>query len=570
MRKQDLFNASIKLFIFALLIGVIYFLFRKVLSFSLPPGEISYNLISLPYYTFCSFYRMLFAYILSVIFSYVYGYYAATSLKREKVMLPVLDILQSIPVLGFFPAVVFFFISIFQGGRIGVEIASVVLIFTSQVWNMTFGVYESLTTYPEDLKDLTKTLNISGWQKFKRLIFPLTVPKMVYNSIMSWANGWYFLIACEIITLGPVNYKLPGLGSFLVDTSLTGKIKWTFIGLFVLIILIIILDIFVWKPLIFWAEKFKYEFVGGEFRKRPLGVNFWKSRTIIQITAKIKNVLILLWAATEGTIKFLNELFRWEKLKILFFVFKVVYRLGGVAIIAGLMSGFVLAGLKIYEIFLYPLPSEVKYLPMALLYSFLRLCAAYLISLLWCFPVAIWIGYNKKVSNILTPILEIIASVPATALFPLIVLLMIKIFGSMNLAAVILVLTGMQWYLLFNLMAGIKSIPDDLKEVATSLGLKKWIYFKKIIFPASFPSLITGSITAFGGGWNALIVSEYVVYRSSEYYVFGVGYLLAHATYKLGNVSLILLCVLSMIATISILNRVVWRKLYNIAAKKIK
>ncbi len=572
-RSLDIRSGAITAGVVLLILGLVFWLVELRTPTPLVAPTLPDQLHVLPGYALASFLRMLGAYILSLIFSVVYGYFAATRARAEKILLPILDVLQSIPILGFFPAAIFFFVNLLNGSRAGVELAAVFLIFTSQAWNMTFAVYEGLTTIPKELIESAAMMGLSGWRRFTRLLLPATIPKLVYNSILSWAGGWYFLIAAEIIAIGPVNYNLPGLGSFLSQTAANGQLGLTLAGLATLIVVIVLLDIVVWQPLSAWSEKFKYEYsaYAGE-NKPPLAMMLWRdffARSALGTVGRrvSRGAVGLFWAlitpfahTIEGATRqaWWQPLARWSR-RVLFVL------VAGVGAYATILLLLALAHLLTQ-----PFPAEASSIPLAILASAARLLAAYLISLAWTLPVAVWIGRNEKVGRWLTPVFEVVASIPATALFPLIVVLVISTTGTMDLAAILLVLTGMQWYLLFNLIAGVKSIPGDMLEAARSMGIRGPMFWRRLLLPAIFPSLITGSITAWGGGWNALIVSEYVVYAKRTYTAFGIGSLLDQATYVTGDATMLVLTLLAMIVTITLLNRLVWRRLYNYAASKFK
>lgn len=272
--RRNIWETLTKITAFLLVMGIAYFLYRERLHFALLPPHIPVEYRKLPIYTLWSLLRMFSAYILSLIFSYTYAYLAATSPRREGIMLAILDILQSVPVLGFFPAAVYFFVNLFHGSRIGVEMAAIFLIFTSQAWNITFSIYESIKTIPEEIKEAIDLMNISGLKKFFILIVPSSIPKVVYNSMMSWAGGWYFLIACEIIAIGPMNYHLPGLGSFLQMAVDKGRIDLALAGIGALVFVIFLMYFFIWQPLSYWAEKFRYEMVSST-AEPPLTYLMW-------------------------------------------------------------------------------------------------------------------------------------------------------------------------------------------------------------------------------------------------------------------------------------------------------
>ncbi len=505
----------------------------------------------IPYYAASSFLRMGIAYFFALCFALSYGYIAATNQRARKLMLPFLDILQSVPILGFFPAAVLFFIGLFNG-RPGVEMAAIFLIFTSMAWNLAFGVYESLTAIPKELVEAADSFGLRGWQRLENLTLPACVPKLVYNSVVSWSVGWFFLVASEIISAGSETYRLPGLGSFLIDTTYSGKTALMLVGLSSLVIIILLLELFIWKPMQSWADKYSYEYAGekkpGEFifDTRIIKYSF---RFIFELFSKITVSLYILFHEHK-------------KMKI------ILKSAGYILLISAAAYLSYILIFSIIRMFL-NLPDEAYSIPLAIVYSFLRLCVAYMVCILWTIPAAVYIARNKKASSFLMPFMEVTASIPAIALFPAMVVIFLK-FGNLEIAAIILILLGMQWYLLFNLIAGVKSIPKDMENVASSFGIRGRLYWRKVLMPAMFPSFVTGSITAWGGGWNTLIVAEYIVFKGQEYHLFGIGYLLDRATFESPNSSMVILSVLSMAVTIIILNRLIWQPLYRKALTRYK
>jgi NitT/TauT family transport system permease protein len=523
----------------------------------------------LPYYAFCSFYRMLAAYIIALLFSVIYGMGAARGGAYERIMIPAIDIAQSVPVVGFFPAAVYFFVALAHGSRLGVEMAAVFLIFTSQAWNMALGVYEAVKTIPGDSAEALDAFGARGWLKFKRLLLPACVPKLVYNSILSWVAGWYFLIACEIITVGPASYRLPGLGSFLWEAAEKGRTFDLIAGLLTLLAIIVAMDMIVWQPLSSWAEKFRYEFAASSGAAKSLGMFDALSGVGPAITRALRSILVppirLVGRMMRSVPR--RELLSPEQSRRAGEIFRI-FVIGSIAIFFAWAVGRGLIAL--IRTLSQPWPSDVRLIPEAILASTLRMIIAYAISLAWTVPVALAASESPRFNRILSPVAEIVGSMPATALFPVIVIFVIQVTGEMNLASILLILTGMQWYLLFNLLAGINQVPEDLKEAARAFGLSRYATWRKLILPAITPSLITGSITAWGGGWNALILSEYFVYKQHIYQVIGIGSLLDVATYQTGNGVMILLSLLSMILVVLLLNRLMWRRLYNLATERYR
>ena len=531
--------------------------------------RLSVNVHNLPYYAFCSFYRMFIAYVISLMFAISYGLGAAKSPTYERFMIPAIDVAQSVPVVGFFPAAIYFFVALAHGSRLGVEMAAIFLIFTSQAWNLALGVYEAAKTIPRDSVEALDAFGASRWLKLKLLLIPASVPKLVYNSILSWVAGWYFLIACEIITVGPANYRLPGLGSFLMQAADKGRVGELIGGLATLLGVIVAMDICVWQPLSVWAEKFRYEFAATS---EPMG-SLWMANVIGGLGAAFGHAI---HARLNPILRSLQG--AWELRPVLTPRGRVWLARVASTMRLGLLVGLLLlfaygavAGIfALFRALAGPWPAEAKLIPAATAASFLRLAIAYVISIAWTLPCALWAAESPRFNRVVAPFAEIAGSMPATALFPLIVVLVIEVTGGMNLASVLLILTGMQWYLLFNLLAGTRQVPADLKEAARCFGLTRFATWRKLTLPALLPSLITGSITAWGGGWNALILSEYFVYHDHTYQVLGLGALLDRATYQTGNGVMILLSLLSMILAVMAVNRLVWRRLYVFAMGRYK
>jgi NitT/TauT family transport system permease protein len=383
------------------------------------------------------------------------------------------------------------------------------------------------------------------------------LPKLAYNSMISWANGWYFLIASEIIVMGHVNYRLPGLGSYLEQTMKSGDYGHAISGVLMLTVIIVFFHLILWSPLNAWSVRFLYDTADTQALRVI-------SRSRLRFYMARSKVLHVLWD------RFLRPLIR----SMVFFVSLILERqrtrrgnvlllvmmaVGAIALLQGMWSS---AGQL-----LTPSP-EMHAVPLALLFSFLRLLAAYALALVWTLPLAVWVGRNEHISRRVLPILEVVASIPATAFFPLIVLTIIRLGGDMNLASILLVTTGMQWYLLFNLIAGIRAIPEDLRQISDSLGLNGVTRWRRLILPAIFPSLVTGSLTAIGGGWNALVLSEYVSAEGNLYYVNGIGAMLARATYDSGNLQQIVVSISAMVLFILIVNRLVWQPAYDLAQRR--
>ncbi len=569
MNSHRLIGAAVSILIVAALLAL-FFSFRAHVPHLHGP-RFSVSVRHLPYYAFCSFYRMLAAYVLAMVFSVAYGMAAARGRMWERIMIPAIDIAQSVPVIGFFPAAVYFFVALAHGSRLGVEMAAVFLIFTSQAWNLALGVFESMRTIPDDSRDALEAFGASGWLRFRRLALPACVPKLVYNSILSWVAGWYFLIACEIITVGPSHYRLPGLGSYLMEAADRGRSGEIVAGLATLLLVIVLMDLVVWQPLTVWAEKFRYEFASGA-ASEPMGSLGMLHALSALGPAVYRGVRLVLrppavvLRALLAALPSLNPQTRARVAR--------AARAAGYSALVALLALFIyalFAGLAaLVRALRGPWPAQARLIPAATGASMIRMVVAYAISLGWTLPCALAAANSPRFRRWLAPLAEIVGSMPATALFPLIVLFVVEVTGGMNLASILLILTGMQWYLLFNLLAGVNQIPEDLKEAARAYRLSKFATWRKLTVPALVPSIVTGSITAWGGGWNALILSEYFTYRGKTYQVLGLGALLDAATYESGNSVMILLSLLSMVVVVVGLNRLMWRRLYNVATERYR
>jgi len=499
--------------------------------------------------------RMAAAYAASIAFAWAVGYPAATNPRAGRVLLPLLDIGQSVPVLGFFPAAIALFVGLLGGGRFALELAAIFLIFTSQVWNLAFCVYEGLSTIPAETRAATQSLGVRGVLLWRSLLLPACVPTLLYNSILSWSNGWYFLVACEIIVAGRAEYDLPGLGSLLSQALARGDTRLAIAALAVLIAIVVTIELVVWRPLRAWSRRFRYDAAPGEpienagaFRLPDLGLPAL-IRPLRAVTRAVWTRLPLATAnrAAGALARRLTVLWLWSRWPLLI----------------DAAVGVALAVWSAFRVLLPPWPAEAASLPLALLLSFLRINIAYVLALLWIIPVALWASDHPRGVRPLSLLAQIGASIPATAFFPVLVALLVHWTGGMEIISIALALTGMQWYLLFNVLSGVQRVPADLRESLRSMGLSRREIHRRLVLPACMPSIVTGSVVAWGGTWNALILSEYVVYRGRTYEVIGVGALLNHATFQSGDRTLLLLSVTALVVTVVAFNRLVWRRAYE-------
>ena len=526
-----------------------------------PSVEISRSLRALPGYAGYSLLRITVAYILSLGFTLVYGYVAAYNPRVERFLIPLLDVLQSIPVLSFLPGVMLAMVALFPGRQLGVELGAILLIFTGQVWNMAFSFYASLKSIPKDMREAASIYRFSWWQRFTQMELPFSAIGLVWNSMMSVAGGWFALMVCEMFVLGSRDFRLPGLGSYLQTASSAGDTTSIFWGVTTMVAVIVLLDQFVWRPVIAWAEKFKVETVESTDAPRSWVLNLvTHSSALAQIRRKtlqpLSERLLLHFAKKhqeEGPEKPPVVWREW------------LLRALAVAALAGIGYGVVrvamiLSGLQ---------QAEVHEAVLGLGATFLRVNLALLLGALWTIPAGVAIGFNPRLARIAQPLAQIAASVPATALLPVILLVLIRVGGGLGLASIVVLLLGTQWYVLFNVIAGAMAIPTDLKECCSVFRLRGIERWKKLILPGIFPYLVTGLVTASGGAWNASIVAEYFHFKGHIYTTTGLGATISQAT-DAGNFHLLLAATMMMAATVVTVNRLVWRKLYALAETRFR
>ncbi len=487
-------------FIFGLGLSLLYFI--VVLAGSWfgpfnPHVEISRNPIMLPVYAAYSLLRIMVAYVLSLAFTLVYGYIAAYNAKAERFMIPLLDILQSIPVLSFLPGVMLAMVALFPHHQLGVELGAILLIFTGQVWNMAFSFYSSLKSIPRDMREAAKIYQFNWYQRFTNMELPYSAIGLVWNSMMSVAGGWFFLMACEMFVLGDKDFRLPGLGSYLQTAASAGDTQGILWGVATMVLVIVLMDQVVWRPIIAWAEKFKMEQVESANAPQSWFLNLVEgSRGMVSLRKKVfrpmREWLAMRFARQHHEAQVDAPTPPWKV-----WVARVIAAVAVCAVIYALIraTGMVSQLSR----------AEYKELLVGAFATFLRVIAALVIGSLWTIPVGVAIGFNPKLARIAQPLAQIAASVPATALFPIVLLLLIKIGGGLGIGSIILLLLGTQWYILFNVIAGAMAIPTDLKEASTLFQFTTVQRWRTVILPGIFPYLITGS----GDGFRRRMERQY-------------------------------------------------------------
>ena len=527
-----------------------------------PNLKVETSLAVLPSYTAQTLLRLGAAYFLSLVFTLIYAYAAYSFTFAAKILIPLLDILQSIPVLSLAPGVILALIALFPGERIGIELAAILLIFTGMTWNMTFSFYQSLSNIPRELREAAQVYRLSAWQRFWTLELPSGVIGLVWNSVMSVAGGWFFLIPIESLSLGNKNFRLPGLGSFLGAAADQGNFKALNWGLAVLIGTIVLTDFFIWRPLIAWAEKFKFETVEAQnspqsfvldfLRRSPtlriLGERIWLPISAVVNRGSSRPSPAETLSVTPGIHSPLTQWINW------LFVSGLT-----VIVLWGTWEAVLLLRFLSW--------SDWRTVLGAAVLTALRVFIALVLSLLWTVPAGVIIGRNPRLAQILQPIVQIVASVPATALFPVLLLFLVHIGGGLQIGSVALMMLGTMWYILFNVIAGAQAIPAELFEAAIVYKLPRVQRWRTLILPGIFPYLVTGIITAVGGAWNASIVSEYVQFQNQTLTTPGLGSIISQ-TSAAGKYPLLLAATAVLSLLVVITNRLVWRRLYQLAEEK--
>jgi NitT/TauT family transport system permease protein len=564
----------IDLVVFLVVIAAISFIVSAATRWAAPltPAvKINLSPAVLPLYAGYSLLRMLLGYLLSLVFTLVYGQIAATHRRAETIMVPVLDILQSIPILSFLPAVILALVAAFPHSNIGLELSSVILIFTSQAWNMTFSFYHSERTLPKDLQEVATISRLRPWQRFIKLELPSSMIGLIWNSMMSWAGGWFFLIASEQFTLGSRSFQLPGLGSYLQAAANAGNTGQIVLGLATLIVLIILLDFFFWRPLVAWADKFKIELSSGADEPRsPVLDALRRSALVALVNRKIFRLIGGFLAAILDRLQPLPN----------YYVappgINQPARALPVRRIVGWALAIVCAVLALIGLwFMVRLLVQVTLktwgtLFLAAIFTWLRTLAALIIGVAWTVPAGVAIGLSPRWSRRLQPVVQVVASIPATAIFPILLLALVNLPGGLAWASILLMLLGTQWYILFNVIAGAMAIPGDLREATTIYHLSGWRKWRTLILPGIFPYLVTGLLTASGGAWNASIVSEYVQFNNHTLSTPGLGASIAAAAAATPtpNYPVLLAATLLMAVFVVALNRLIWKRLYRLAERR--
>ncbi|MET3820484.1 NitT/TauT family transport system permease protein [Burkholderia sp. PvR073] len=532
---------------------------------TLQTQKISLDPSNLPEYALRTTLRMLAAMVASLVFTLVYGTLAAKSRRAGMVLIPILDILQSVPVLGFISFTVTFFLALFPSRVLGAELAAIFAIFTSQAWNMTFSFYQSLRTVPRDLDEVSRGFHLTSWQRFWKLEVPFSMPGLIWNMMMSMSGGWFFVVASEAITVGNQTITLPGIGAYLaqaISDKNFGAIGWVILTMTVVILAY---DQFLFRPLIAWADKFRMEnTASGDAPQSWLLDLVRRTRLIHQLLVPAgwlfaKAARIPLRLPLSGTMRFTLP--------------KVEKKASRTVDIA--WSGFVLIGTAyiVWRVFSFVATgvtmADVGHVLVLGLITLLRVVVLITIaSVIWV-PIGVLVGLRPRLAEKLQPLAQFLAAFPANLLFPVFVIVIARFHLNPDIWLSPLIVLGTQWYILFNVIAGATSYPNDYREAATNFRIRGWQWWRQAILPGIFPYYVTGAITASGGAWNASIVSEAVQWGTTKIEAHGLGAYIAQTT-AAGDFPKIILGIAVMSLFVTLFNRLLWRPLYAFAEAKLR
>jgi NitT/TauT family transport system permease protein len=545
--------------VFGALIGVAHVARGTLVPINGPAATtISLDPSALPAYAVRTTLRMFAALLASLLFTFTYATAAAKSRRAGLILIPILDILQSVPILGFLTFTVVFFMNLFPGKVLGLELAAIFAIFTSQAWNMAFSMYQSLKTIPADLEEASVSFHLTGWQKFWRLEVPFAVPGLVWNTMMSMSGGWFFVTAAEAISVGDNTWKLPGIGSYVALALEQKDLAAIAYAIVTMLLVIIAYDQLLFRPLVAWSAKFRFETTAGATGEDPWMLKLIRRTRLLQFLGDglgaafravsgfpfslglrrptderppsrvvdaiwVLALAIVLAFAAWQVVSFVATTLTWRDL--------------GIAFVLGLCTLARVAVLMVVA------------------------------SLIWV-PVGVWVGLRPDWARRVQPAAQFLAAFPANLLFPPFVIVIVYFHLNVDIWLTPLMVLGTQWYILFNVIAGATAFPGDLREVAENFRVGGWLWWRKVILPGIFPYYVTGAITASGGSWNASIVAEVATWGDTKLTAHGLGAYIAAAT-DAGDMARVVLGVAVMSAMVVFFNRLLWRPMYAYANRRL-
>lgn len=515
----------------------------------------------LPGYALRTVSRMLIALFFSLLFTFTFATWAAKSKRAERIIIPIIDICQSIPILGFLSITIVAFIALFPHSLLGPECAAIFVIFTSQAWNMALGFYQTVKSVPSDLREAADAFHLSSWQCFWRIEVPFSMPGLLWNTMMSMSAGWFFVVYSEAVSVSNQEILLPGIGSYIAMAIKFKDMHAIAYAILAMLIVILIYDQLLFRPLVAWAEKFKSDQIANETETSSWLIDLFHRTRLLRTWGRHVDE----WLNALVNVSFLRSkpndhvemgwIDQHEKL------------------VEGVWNGFLtfsivcIVGFLVYSMWhTFPLSDVMHVLALGLITALRVFIMIILCSLIWV-PIGVWIGLRPRVAEVMQPIAQFLAAFPANLLYPIVVVLIVKYHLSVNIWVTPLMILGVQWYVLFNVIAGASVIPKDLLQVADNLDLNLWLRWRRLILPAIFPYYITGAITAVGGAWNASIAAEVVSWGNERLVATGLGAYISEHTDK-GDFAHIALGIGMMCILVLFFNRLLWRPLYVLAQSR--
>jgi NitT/TauT family transport system permease protein len=561
--RPNIWDAVALIFVIGAMVLIVYGGEQTTAPLStLEVTPVSLDPANLPVYALRTTMRMLLAIVCSITFTFIYAALAAKSRRAEMVLIPLLDILQSVPILGFLTFTVVFFMNLFPGSVFGAELACVFAIFTSQAWNMTFSMYQSMRNVPKDLEEASQSFHLSGWQRFWRLDVPFSMPGLIWNTMMSMSGGWFFVVASEAITVGNTTVTLPGIGSYVALAIEKQNLPAIGYALVTMLLVIVVYDQLLFRPVVAWADKFRFEQTASASAPTSWMLDVFRRtralRALVYPFTALNKAFSNLHIAIPGLLR-TTMTARGRPSRVVDAVW--------LAVIA---AGTVYAAWVVYQYLSATLSfSDVV---SATGYGFITLTRVVVLialaTLIWV-PVGVWIGLRPKLAERIQPLAQFLAAFPANLAFPVFVVVIVRYGLSTNIWLSPLMILGTQWYILFNVIAGASAFPSDLREAAGSFHLRGWRWWIKVVLPGIFPYYITGAITASGGSWNASIVAEVASWGNTHLTASGLGAYIATAT-EAGDFPRVVLGIAITCILVTLFNRLLWRPLYAFGERRLR
>src|SRR5260221_3526816 len=560
--RPNIWDAVALILVIGAMVLIVYGGRQTTLPLSaLDVSPVSPDPTNLPLYALRTTMRMLLAIVCSIIFTFVYAALAAKSRRAEMVLIPLLDILQSVPILGFLTFTVVFFLNLFPGSVFGAELACVFAIFTSQAWNMTFSMYQSLRNVPKDLEEATQSFHLSGWQRFWRLDVPFAMPGLIWNTMMSMSGGWFFVVASEAITVGNTTITLPGIGSYVALAIEKQNLSAIGYAILTMLLVIIAYDQLLFRPVVAWADKFRFEQTASASVPTSWMLDlFRRTRALRALTypfAALNKAISNLHIVLPSTLRVRNRI-------------GPPSRIVDAVWLAAIITGTGYAAWRIYEYLSATL--RLSDVVTALGYGFVTLLRVIVLialaTLIWV-PVGVWIGLRPKIAERIQPLAQFLAAFPANLAFPVFVVIIVRYNLNPDICLSPLLILGTQWYILVNVIAGASAFPTDLPEAAGRFHLPGWRWRTKVILPGIFSYYITGAITASGGSWNASIVAEVASWGDTHLTATGLGAYIATAT-EAGDFPRVVLGIAIMCILVTLFNRLLLRPLYAFGERRLR